>query len=183
MRRVVFALLASALLLACGGDSKKADTGGVTPVRDAAPAGTSAGLLIARTEGLVLRDMQSGKEYRIKANSSAEKFYTFPRWSPDGKQIAYGISIQYTGRPDQDWGGDVAVAKSDGSGEMIVFKRPQAGVDIYGLAWAPDGSALYLGLLTTTIKDGRFLGQTSGIERLDLATGERTPVVPDGVYP
>jgi len=182
MGRLVLASIAATcgLLLAC---DKNESSGLVAPARDAAPAGAAGGLLMARTQGIVLRDMASGTEYLVKAHPSAQTFYTFPRWSPDGTRIAYGISIQYTGNPNQDWGGDVAVSNSDGSAETIVFKRPQAGVDIYGLAWAPDGAALYLGVLTTTIKDGRFLGQTASVERLDLASGARTTVVGEGLYP
>jgi Tol biopolymer transport system component len=37
--------------------------------------------------------------------------------------------------------------------------------------------------METNIKDGRFLGQTLNLERLDLATGERHVVVPDAANP
>lgn len=37
--------------------------------------------------------------------------------------------------------------------------------------------------METTFKDGRFLGQTLNLERLDLATVERTTLVADAAYP
>src|SRR5688500_2253566 len=73
---------------------------------------------------------------------------------------------------------------ADGLGdEQIVFRRPASGVRVEGMAWTPDGASLYVSLMETTIKDGRFLGQTLNLERLDIATGERRVVVPDAAYP
>jgi Tol biopolymer transport system component len=76
------------------------------------------------------------------------------------------------------------VINADGTGgEQIVFRRPASGVHVEGMAWSADGGSLFVSLMETTFKDGRFLGQTLKLERLDLTTGERQTLVPDAAYP
>lgn len=167
----------SALAVACGGDD--APSGG-NAGKGSATGGK--GLLIARDQRLVVRDMASGKENEIK-RAAVGGYYIWPRWSPDGSKVAYVINYQFTGLANQDWGGDLAVANADGSDERIVLKHPSPGFTIEGLDWAHDGSALYAGTLDTQIQNGRFLGQTLKLERVDLATGTRTAVAEEGAYP
>jgi Tol biopolymer transport system component len=127
--------------------------------------------------------MRDGNEYVVKSSAPPNSHYAWPRWSPDGKQIAYVINQQYTGLPNQNWGGDIAVSAPDGSNERIVFKRPQSGVSIEGLAWAHDGRGFYAGFLETTIREGRFIGQTLKLDHVDLATGARRTLLDDAAYP
>ena len=140
------------------------------------------GLLLPRDQRLLLRDMSDGKEYVFK-RAVADAYYANPRWSPDGKQVAYVQEVQYSGAPGQHWGSDIALSATDGSGERILLKRPQPGFQVQGIDWAPDGTALYAGISETTFKDGRFLGQTVQLERIDVATGARTTLVPEGTQP
>src|SRR5688572_16048717 len=98
------------------------------PTAQSLAATPDRGLLLPRDQRLLLRDMSDGKEYVVKKSAPPNSYYTWPRWSFDGKQIAYVINQQYTGLPNQDWGGDIAVSAPDGSNERIVFKRPQSGV-------------------------------------------------------
>jgi Tol biopolymer transport system component len=145
-------------------------------------AGVEHGLLVPRDQRLLLRDMTKGTEALI-AKAPADAYYAWPRWAPDGKSIAYALTTIYNGTPNQEWGSDIAVSAPDGSNQRIVFKRPHTGVTIEGLAWTPDGSGFYAGILDTQIKDGRFLGQTLTLERIDIATGARQVLVPDAANP
>jgi len=181
------ALALAAAVEACGGgggggDSDSSSEGTPLPSAPPAVAAGGHGLLLPRDQRLLLRDMTDGKEYVLK-RSPADVFYTYPRWSPDGARIAYALDIPFTGQPNQQWGSDIAISPTDGSTEQIVVKRPAAGFQVQGLAWSPDGSAVYAGILETTIKDGRFLGQTLRLERIDIATGAREPLIEDATNP
>ena len=174
---------ATVALVACSG--KGGNTGSQQPAPTAQNlAGIpDRGLLLPRDQRLLLRDMTDGKEYVVKRSAPPNSYYTWPRWSPDGRQIAYVINQQYTGLPNQDWGGDIAVSAPDGSGERIVYKRPQSGVSIEGLAWAHDGRGFYAGFLETNIRDGRFIGQTLKLDYVDIASGARRTLLDDAAYP
>jgi Tol biopolymer transport system component len=185
-RPLLFALLLAltVALGACrGGDG--------SPAAERTPSGSPSpsvaagghGLLVPRDQRLFLRDMSTEKEYVLK-RAEANVFYTYPRWSPDGSRIAYALDVTYTGLPNQNWGSDIAVTRVDGSEpEQIVFRRPSPGVRVEGMAWSPDGRFLYVSLMETTIKDGRFLGQTLNLERIEPATGAREVIVPNAAYP
>lgn len=184
MRRGTFLFSIALLLLvsACGDDKSKAPAAAASPGDANKSVAAGKGLLIPRDQRLVLRDMSSGGE-QVIGRAPASVFYAYPRWSPDGKKIAYVLKTAFNGAPNQEWGDDIALNTPDGGSETIVLKRPQIGTTIEGLAWIPDGSGFYAGILETQIKDNRFIGQSSRLERIDLATGARTKIVDDAGYP
>jgi Tol biopolymer transport system component len=189
LRRIARLVLFTGALaagFACGGGGDKPDGGGTASSAQApAPTvakGVQGGLLLSRDQRLFLRDMKSGQESVI-GRAPASAFYQYPRWSPDGKQIAYVMAIQFNGAPNQDWGSDVGISAPDGSDAKVIFKHPAPGTTVEGLDWSADGQSLYLGILETRIENGKLLGQTSRLEKLDLATGARTPLVPEANYP
>lgn len=175
--------LLGVLVVSTGACTKNDSRAVKAPTAQPLQTGLERGLLLVRDQQLLVRDMTSGTEYEIKRTASAGVYYNYPRWSPDGRQLAYVLTTQFTGAPDQDWGADVLVSANDGSNERVVLKRPAPGWTIQGLAWAPDGSALYLGVLATVIRDARFQGQTLSLERLDLATGTLTRLGTGALYP
>lgn len=140
------------------------------------------GLLIVRQEGLLLRDMTSGQESVIR-RSPAGVFFAYPRWSPDGTRIAFVVFTLPTRASNQDWGANVVLSTPDGSDERTVFKRPTAGSSIEGIAWTPDGKALYFGLNQPVVSEGRIQGAQLSIERVELATDTRSTLVRDAAYP
>jgi dipeptidyl aminopeptidase/acylaminoacyl peptidase len=140
------------------------------------------GLLLVRERLLLVRDMVNGREYVLRGAGPGTQ-YAYPRWSPDGKRIAYVIQTPATGQRDLNWGGNVAISAADGSDERLVFERAGPGTTIEGLAWTADGSGLLLGINEQEIKDGRFLGSHLRLERLDLAGGRRTVLAEDAAYP
>ena len=182
-RLLRLAIGGAAFMVACGGKDGSGNTVSTTPAAIATDAAAGGrGLLLPRDQRLFLRDMQSGTETVIR-RSPADHYYTYPRWSPDGKQIAYALDQPYTGQPSQQWGSDIIVAAADGGGERTVLKRPAAGLKVEGLAWLPNGAALLAGIIETNIQDGRFISQVFRVERVDLATGTRTPLVEEATYP
>ncbi|MGE3600285.1 MAG: hypothetical protein AB7N70_32560, partial [Dehalococcoidia bacterium] len=84
-------LLVPLLLAGCGGGNKSTTTFESTPADSPPPAVAASGhgLLLPRDQRLFLRDMTTDKEFVLK-RAEASAFYTYPRWSPDGKRIAYG---------------------------------------------------------------------------------------------
>lgn len=175
--------LLGALVLSTGACSKNESRTVKAPTAQPLRTALERGLLLVRDQQLLVRDMAAGTEYEVKRTPSAGIYYNYPRWSPDGRQFAYVLTTQYDGSPNQSWGADVLVSASDGSNERVVLKRPGPGWTIQGLDWAPDGSALFVGVLATTIQDGRYLGQTLSVERLDLATGALTRLATGALYP
>lgn len=148
------------------------------------PAGMSPrdGLLLVRDQRLIYRNMRDGKEYTVK-EAPRGSFYNYPRWSPDGSRIAYVIDTPPTGAPGQDWGSDLALSRPDGGDERIALRHSTPGMTITGVAWLPDGNTLLVGLAEPVTQDGRIVGRTTTVERLDLATGVRAPVIQDAVNP
>ena len=178
-------LILAASLAACGGGGKggQSDQAPSTPPAvDAAAAASGHGLLLPRDQRLLVRNMEDSTEKVLK-RAPPDLYYTYPRWSPDGKQIAYALDLPYTGQPNQQWGSDIVLMAANGSGERTIVKRPAAGFKVEGLAWSADGAALYAGVVETTIKDGRFVSQVFRVERIDLVGGARTPIVPEATYP
>jgi Tol biopolymer transport system component len=173
---------AAGLILACGGEEERPPSGAQAPAGDNAAAATGRGLLLPRDQRLLLRDMADGKETVMK-RSPSDAYFTYPRWSPDGKQIAYALDIPFLGQPNAQWGGDVVVAAADGSGERVVLQRPPSGRKVEGVAWSADGAGLYAGILETDIRDGRLISQTLTLDRIEVADGARRTIAPDATYP
>ncbi|MGE0545115.1 MAG: TolB family protein [Dehalococcoidia bacterium] len=157
-------------------------TTGQTPPAQPLTERREHGLLLVRNLQLLLRDMTTGVEYEIKKRPTADTYYAYPRWKPDGSQIAYVIAAQI-GAAGQNVGSDVAVSNTDGSDERIVFTHEKPGTTVEGIDWSPDGQALYLTIIEPEIRDGRFVGSTMRLDRLDLASGGRTTIAEGAAYP
>ena len=153
---------------------------GWQPPPDDAPAGR--GLLIARNEGIALRETADGRTRLIVAAAPGDTL-SFPRWSPDGRQIAYVRSSRATADPENVWGASVLVGLADGGRPRAVFRPRASGTQVEGIAWARDGAALYLALIEPQIADGRMAPGRLRLERLDLASGARSTVADGGAYP
>jgi Tol biopolymer transport system component len=183
-------LVALPLLLVCAlslaacerrSDSPRTTTvEGWQPPSEGAAAGR--GLLIARSDGIALRETPDGRERLIIAAAPGDSV-SFPRWSPDGRQIAYVATSRATADPERPWGGSVLVAQQDGGGPRAVFRPSGGGTQVEGIAWARDGAALYLALIEPRTVEGRVEPGRLSLERLDLASGARSPVVAGAAYP
>ena len=81
-----------------------------------------SGGLLGGERSLVIMDASTGANQQVVANG---RFYS-PRWSPDGRRIAYVKSDQ------------LGIIDTDGANARILT----GGVHIEGLAWSPDGTRI-----------------------------------------
>ncbi|MDH4271861.1 MAG: DPP IV N-terminal domain-containing protein [Candidatus Aminicenantes bacterium] len=86
----------------------------------------------------------------------------YPRWSPDGEKIAY------TANPRGNF--DVFVRDMSGGKVSPLTDSPEDEVDV---AWFPDGTGI-----AYSAEFKKTLGKKRSIERLDLASGERSRLLP-----
>lgn len=175
--------LATLLLSACSGRSS---TPGTAAQFTTAPAGNetasvSGPIVLVRDQRLLIRT-RDGAE-RLLLRTPPNTFPSFPVWSPDGARVAYVQATLFTGQPNADWGSDIYVADVNGGTPRLIWKHERAGEQAQGLAWMANGQALLFGYLYTRIEGGKYLGQTQRIERIELESGRRTPLVEGGTFP
>lgn len=181
-------LRASALLallpVACGGNDKNSGKGDTPSFGASAPtvaASVDGRMTLPREQRLMIRE-KNGQE-RLVLRTPPSTFPSFPQWSPDGSRIAFVQSSVFTGQPGADWGSDLYTVNPDGTDPKLVWKHDQPGAQVQGICWTPDGKELLIGYFLTIIKDNKFEGQQTRIERLEVAGGARTPLVKDALYP
>ena len=179
-RRVMLAAILLLLLTTVGNPSADATVtvGAVEP--SAAVAQTGGWLALVRDQDVLVRD-PNGEE-RLLVRSPSDALPAYPVWSPDGSRIAY-VQKSIAIFAETGWGDDIYVIDADGANLQMVYEHDRRGARIEGLAWLPDGASLLLGYQATLIEDGRFRGQIERIERLDLATGERSLLVDGAALP
>jgi Tol biopolymer transport system component len=110
----------------------------------------------------------------LKTDSGASA--TSAEWSPDGRQIAYGFFHRRQG--DSASVAEIYVVNSDGSDPRVVAERDRPGSVLDTPVWSADGKDIFFS----------YFGQIDNrpvqrIERLTLATSQRTVVVDNGYAP
>ena len=100
---------------------------------------------------------------------------TSARWAPNGSSAAYAFYHVRAG----DSSASSEIYLSDLVGEpRILVERDRPGAVVEAPVWAPDGASLYFGY--SALENQRVVRR---IERLDVATNARTPIVPEAALP
>jgi dipeptidyl aminopeptidase/acylaminoacyl peptidase len=161
----------------CGGGP----SGGPLP---SAGAGKKAGgptLIIAKPGGIFEYSIEDGVEEPLIPAATDNTFLMDPALSADGSKLAYVVQPPPTAfaRGKYDAGSDVWVANRDGSEQRAVFTHAVPNQLVRFPQWEDDGHLLAVVQEITTSD-----GQTKVVytlERIDVTSGERTPVLEDAL--
>ena len=136
-------------------------------------------LLVVRDAGIVELDLSTKDETLIIPNPP-DSFLAEPAVSADGSQFVYVRDLRPFFEPDvpQDFGMDIYLASADGSNPTLIQEHQRQNEKIRSPAWLPDGQSL---LVVVEQVEGAQVGRD--IERVDLASGERTRLVEGGFHP
>jgi Tol biopolymer transport system component len=146
------------------------------PAKPEAPGGTGAGDLSAYRAKFEFRGrivfqsdldgdndiylLTSGGLRRLTDDPGSDEF---PRWSPDGRTIAFSSNRT----------GTYQIYLMDPEGSNL-RQATRGGTDAIEEGWFPDGKRL-----DYTEQRKRALGRSYALRSLDLATGETSPLLPD----
>ena len=108
-----------------------------------------------------------------------------PAWSPDGQTLAY-TRTRPAPDPTFSWLQQGVICGFDrrtGKGRTLALV-PTALTGMDDVAWAPDGTALFVTLLQPQLNDsGQLLGNRASVGRYDLATFTLTTLAEDASSP
>jgi dipeptidyl aminopeptidase/acylaminoacyl peptidase len=132
----------------------------------------------------VLTYQRDGNVYLLPLDSKAERKLTdypmaspavFSARSPDGSRLAV-VRLDGTGS-------SLYLMNADGSDERKLLDESAGYTTLERPQWTPDGAAILYTYHGFVVEGGSIKGETFRAERLDPATGERTPLAPDAEGP
>lgn len=156
--------IARALLLALIALAACAPRDQLPPDTPRVPAGLIGHVLLTRKDALETLNFDTGR-LDIVATAPLGARITSARWSSSGAQIAYAVAPQEARAATPS---SLFVASPDGSGARAVVSADAPNVFYHWPTWDKAGTHLYA-----------LRADPSGarIERIDIASGERRPVV------
>lgn len=166
-------LLVAVLAAACGAGpgSNGAD-----------PAGKlEFSFILANPAGLQTLDAKgqiAGRIVDLPKDSAPASPFLFP----DRRSIAFSITLVPTGGAST-FGSDIWAVDLDGRNLRPLVEHERENVFYASPLVDPSGGVLYFHRRAAIIRDGTYVGNEDSIERLDLATNQRTRVVTDAADP
>jgi Tol biopolymer transport system component len=139
--------------------------------------------VVATFNGILTLDRQGRASGRL-VTLPAQSFPAGATLDPAGQSIVFAlISGTVTGSASSSgFGSDLYQVAVDGSGLQRLVTHEQENVFYSGPAFDPSGRFLYFQRRASVLHDGAPVND-DGIERLDLATGERKRMLTDGTDP
>jgi Tol biopolymer transport system component len=136
------------------------------------------------TGNLAVRDLRSGQSRMVTdkpAGWASDDFAWTPRWSPDGKRLAY-----FWYRDDGDLQ-ELRVADLSGKNVRVLHSQPESKGALAPTGWYPDGTALLATVLdqqyaTEVVRVSMDDGTISSIGKLGSFGAKRVCLSPDGRY-
>ena len=179
---VAAALIAGSILTACGGGNTGVPGYSTAlPSTVGKPAKGTGTMVIVNGDNLwtVRADGSHPAQLTHETNGN---FANNPVFSPDGRLIAYAYHVAPQGN---SWGGsEIHVMHVDGTDDRVLVPAKAKGERAENPAWAPDGKSIYFGHDIPIIdQSNRYTGDTTTIDRVDLATSEQQGVLKDAIFP
>ena len=147
------------------------------------PSGAQAAYVVATFNGILTIDRQ-GRVIGRLVTLPAQSFPSGATLDPAGHQIVFSlVTGTVTGSVSSGgFGSDLYQVAVDGSGLRRLVAHEQENVFYSGPAFDPTGRFLYFQRRASFLRDGTPINE-DGIERLELATGERKRILTDGTDP
>ena len=155
---------------------------GSGPVPQAAEAGVcaKATFVLANPSGLVCLD-ETAKPLGRVLELPPQAAPSFPSLDPSGKQIVFAITK--TPDPKTGFGTDIEAVNIDGTGHRVVVAHEAENVFYDSPHYDATGTFLYFHRNAAVVKDGKYVGNDSTIERLNVRTNERVRLLKDAADP
>lgn len=132
-------------------------------------------LLLPSEAGLVLFQLDD-REQQVLVRAGSGEMVTAAAWSPDASAVAYSL---FHRRPeDSATVSEIFMADVSGGQIRPLAERQRPGDQLDSPAWSPDGRAVYFS--TFSLNGGQTVQR---IERVTVATGERTAILEGGYAP
>lgn len=161
------------LLAACSGPTPAA------PVTAGGPC-EKATFVLANPAGLTCLD-ETAKPLGRVLELPPQSAPSFPSLDPTGKQLVYAITKAPD--PKTGFGTDIEAVNLDGTGHRVLVAHEAENVFYDTPRYDATGAFLYFHRNAAVMKDGKYAGNDSTVERLDLRTNERVRLLTDAADP